>query len=112
MKLFNLPIFFLLNLLFGSVFFLVLILWIFGLSFTAQDLGIILVDPSLDSGTGLPFLLIAILGTFLYFPIPFFYNRSIYKKLLISKTKFYSLFITAFTVGFLSVTIPILLNWK
>jgi len=112
MKQLNLPIFILLNLLFGSVFFLVLILWIFGLSFTAQDLGFILVDPSLDNGTGFPFLLIAILGTFLYFPIPFFYNRSIYKKLLISKTKFYSFFITAFTVGFLSVTIPILINWK
>lgn len=108
----NLLLFILLNLLFGSAFFPVLMLWIFGLSFTAQDLGLILVDSSLDSGTGFPFLVIAILGTFLYFPIPFFYNRSIYKKFIISKTKYYSFFIAAFTVGFLSVTIPILINWK
>jgi len=112
MKHVNLPTFILLNLFFGSLFFIVLLLWVFGISFTAQDLGLILVDPSLDSGTGFPFLIIAFLGTLLYFPIPFFYNRYIYKIWSLSKSKFYSFFVTSFLTGLLIVIVPVTLNWK
>jgi hypothetical protein len=92
------------NLILGLLFFYVICLWYVGIVSTAQDLGLVLADTTLDEGTGIGFLLISFIVSLIYLPTLIFVNRAFYKKLNMKKKHYYLTLSVSFLVGLLLIS--------
>jgi hypothetical protein len=104
MKFFVVSIGFLFNFMLGILFFYVICLWSLGIPYTIQDLGLVMFDISLDEGTGIAFLLFALIVSIIYFPVLIFVNKTLYKKLQMTKTFFCLTFSLSFFIGLILMT--------
>ncbi|SFG85652.1 hypothetical protein SAMN02982927_03006 [Sporolactobacillus nakayamae] len=95
---------FLLNFILGLLFFYVICLWILGIPYTAQDLGLAFVDPNSEKGDGILFLAIALFISLFYFPLLIFANRALYQKIKMKKKYYFLILFFSFLVGFSLIT--------
>ncbi len=89
------------NFILGYILFYVLIPWVINFIYIAKSFGWI-IDPTLDDGLLLPFL---ILGTFtsgLYFFILISINIILWKKVSMKKSQYVFFILVLFILGFLS----------
>jgi hypothetical protein len=104
MKFFFVSVGVLLNFILGLLFFYVICFWILGVPYTAQDLGLVFVDPNSEKGDGILFLSIALFISLFYFPISILANRALYKKAKMKKKYYFLTLSLSFLIGFLLIT--------
>ncbi|HHW37104.1 MAG TPA: hypothetical protein GXX18_07700 [Bacillales bacterium] len=99
MKLLNFLGVFLFNFIFGSLFFFIVAFCLMTFMYIAQAFDWIL-DPTLDEGGLVFFLILTLCASAIYFPILIFGNIYFKEKLQIKKLKFIAFISVIFLIGF------------
>lgn len=89
------------NFIFGFLFFFVGASWLMTYIYIGESLGWI-IDPTLDEGLLVVFMILSIVSSAIYFPTLIFVNKNFWTKLQMKKLNFITFMSIIFILGFAS----------
>ncbi|AOT70605.1 hypothetical protein Gferi_14110 [Geosporobacter ferrireducens] len=90
------------NFIFGGLFFFVALSWMMTFMYVAESFGWI-IDPTLDEGLFVVFLILSIFLSAIYLPALIFVNKNLWTKLQMKKLNFITFIFIFFILGVLLV---------